>query len=334
MTCRCWSSNSSGSSIVTIRSGRRDGRRKGVEERRFAAAGAARDEGVQLVLRAHAEEVGHSIVEGAGPDQVFHAVAVAPELPHGNRGVLGRRGRDGDVYARAVRQAGVDHRCAFVHSPANRGEDTLGHPSHVRVIPEGETAFVDHAVLLVVDNVRRVDHDLRNRLVVDQRLDRPEPQNLVSGESDELLAGIAVDLVFARCDEGAGGVLDEPPRLFGVGAAELLRVQAVDKRRVERRDERRKAGTVVVPDVLERGRDGERGIACAGEAKAVRSAVGKVNHGFSRFSGYRIPGFGAALDGHETSQAALLLLLEPTGVAGDLGGESDEVRRRPRLRLR
>ena len=99
-----------------------------------------------------------------------------------------------------------------------------------------------------------VDHHLGDRLVVQQRLERPEPGDVVDHLLDEMRPLLAGDGVAVEVDDPVDDPLDPQPDL-GVGHVEQL---------VERADD---LGLEAQPDLVEERRPG---------------GVGRVHHGNER----------------------------------------------------
>jgi hypothetical protein len=253
----------------------RDVGRERVQEGRLTGTGTAGDEDVEPVGGASAEELGHARVERMDADEILHPVAVLAELADGDRGVLGRRRRDGDVDAGAVLEAGVDHRRHLVHASPDARQDALGDAAHMVFVAEPDVAQVDDAVALVVDRVIAVDHDFRDRLVVDERLNGPQAQHLVGHERDHALPDLAIDRVVARDEQREGGLFDQLAGLLGIGLAELVGVQRLDHGLMEIPDD--------VVQVRARGRLQHllRGVCHEGR----EAGVGLLRHGESLLAG-------------------------------------------------
>src|SRR3990172_1180788 len=157
----------------------RDEARQDVQGRRLAGAGAAGDEDVEARFDARPEELEHLGCRGPEADQVVHGEGGGRELPDRDHGTDERQGRDDRVDARAVGQTGVDHRRRLVDAAADRGDDPIDDPHDVVVVLEDGVRQLEFAGPLDVDLARAVDHDLRDRLVPKERLQRPEADDLV-----------------------------------------------------------------------------------------------------------------------------------------------------------
>ena len=103
------------------------------------------------------------------------------------RAVHGER-RDDRVDARAVGEPRVDHRRAVVHAPAHRAHDAVDDPHQVLVVLERGGHLLEHAAALHVHLLVGVHQDVVDRRVAQQRLERPEAEDLVEDVAEDLLA--------------------------------------------------------------------------------------------------------------------------------------------------
>ncbi len=90
-------------------------------------------------------------------------------------------------------QARVDARARLVDAPAERGDDPVDDPQDVLVAQEHAVDALDLAGALDVDVAGTVDHDLGDRLVGQERLERSETGDLADELLDEALAFEAGD---------------------------------------------------------------------------------------------------------------------------------------------
>ena len=165
-----------------------------------------------------------------------------------------RQGRDDRVHPRAVGEPGVDPRAGHVDPPAERGDDPVDDAQDVLVVQEGLGDPLELAAPLDVDLVRPVDHDLGDRAVAEERLQRAEALDLADQVVDDVAAlgpgqGEAVgpeEVVDDRLDRGGdvgrGGIEQGDRDLAdGILQAEPDVVEEVvpDRGRGERRARRR-----------------------------------------------------------------------------------------------
>ena len=90
-----------------------------------------------------------------------------------------RQRRDDGVDARAVRQARVDHRRAVVDAAADAADDAVDDAHQVLVVLKRRGHALEHAGALDEDVLVRVDQDVADRRVAQQRLERSEPEHVV-----------------------------------------------------------------------------------------------------------------------------------------------------------
>jgi hypothetical protein len=101
------------------------------------------------------------------------------ELPDGQDAAVQGYRRDDRVDAGAIGQPGVYHRGALVDPAANPADDLVDGSPQMGVAGELRVDGEDLARTLDEDVVRPVHHDLADLAVTQQRLQRPEAQDLV-----------------------------------------------------------------------------------------------------------------------------------------------------------
>ena len=115
----------------------------------------------------------------------------------------------------------------LVDAAADRGDDPVDDAHDVVVVLEDDVRQLELARALDVDLARAVDHDLGDGVVTEERLERPEADDLVGDlleHADALGAGEGQALLV---DDPAEDLLDLAPDLDLVGQVEL-RVQVLD----------------------------------------------------------------------------------------------------------
>ena len=192
-TWRWLSWSSAASSIVTIRSLSGITRTERVEQRRLARAGAAGDEDVELRLDAAAEEVDRLVGEGPDVDHVLQREALPRELPDREERAGERQRRDDRVDTAAVGQARVDHRRRLVDATTDLRDHLVDDAAQVEVVDEAHRGLVEAALTLDPDLAGAVDHDLRDRVVAEQPLERPVAEDVVGDLVRQTLAVVARD---------------------------------------------------------------------------------------------------------------------------------------------
>ena len=88
-------------------------------------------------------------------------------------------GPNGAIEARAVEEAGVAERARFVDAPADGRDDLLDDAHEMRLVLEERRHRLEHAAALDEDVLVAVDQDVVDGRVLEQRLERPEPDHLV-----------------------------------------------------------------------------------------------------------------------------------------------------------
>ena len=150
-----------------------------IEQRRLARAGAARDDQIAPQHDALAQKAHHALIGRAEPNQVVGPQPLAPESPDGDGRSLDRQRRDHRVHPRAVGQARIDHRRAFIDAPADGRHDALDHRAHRGLAAEGERGGFQTPGTLDEDLAGAVDHDLAHRTVGHQAFQWPEANHLI-----------------------------------------------------------------------------------------------------------------------------------------------------------
>ena len=126
----------------------------------------------------------------------------------------------------SVRRASTIGR-RLVDAATDRGDDPVDDAHDVVVVLEDDVGQLELAAALDVDLARAVDHDLGDGLVAQERLERPEADDLVGDlleHPDPLGAGEGEAFLV---DDLAEDLLDLAPDLDLVGQVEL-RIQVLD----------------------------------------------------------------------------------------------------------
>ena len=121
-------------------------------------------------------DLGH---DGLLLDQVVDVVALAPESANRERRTVQRQRRNDRVDTRTVGQARVNHRRRFIDPASDLGHDAIDDQHQVLIVLELDLGGVELAALLDVNLVMPVDQDVGDFIVPQQRLERPQSQQLV-----------------------------------------------------------------------------------------------------------------------------------------------------------
>jgi hypothetical protein len=138
-------------------------------------------------MRARTSERSSVRVDGAHPDELLEGEG-AREAADAQHRADHRQRRDDHVDALAAGQARVDHRARLVDAPVDGRDDAVDGLHELGLAGEAGVDAVQVAVALDPDLVGPVDHDLRDRLVGQQRLEHAEAQGLVDDLADERAA--------------------------------------------------------------------------------------------------------------------------------------------------
>ena len=150
-----------------------------IQEGGLAARCAARDHDIPAARDRDLQELENTLGEASHGDQLFKGKRIAGKLAYRkDRPLQGKRRNDG-VDPGAVLQSRVHHGHAFVDPSAQGADDTLDDPEERLLARKGAVGEIKLPADLDEDLVLPVDHDLRNLLVLDQILDRPQPQHLI-----------------------------------------------------------------------------------------------------------------------------------------------------------
>ena len=168
--------------------GGRDERGQDVEQRRLAGAGAAGDQNVEPGPDGRPQELEHRLGEALGAQEVFAGQRVALELSDRQVRAVDRERLDDRVDARAVGKTGIHHRRRVVDAPADGRHDAIDDLEQVAIVLEPDFGLLQPSAALDVDTLRGVHQDVRDVRVLDQRLERAEPEDLVQDLVDENLA--------------------------------------------------------------------------------------------------------------------------------------------------
>ena len=193
-----------------------DERRQDVERRGLPGTGAAGDEDIEACLDAGAQEVEHLGRGRPEPDEVVDGDRLRRELPHGDDRPDQRQGLDDRVDPRAVRQARVHARARCVDPPPERGDDPVDDAQDVLVVQEVAVDAGDLPRTFDVQVARPVDHDLGDRLVEKEGVQRPEATDLADQLFGQALTLVMGHRVPVDVDDPVDDGIDLDPELFRI----------------------------------------------------------------------------------------------------------------------
>ena len=109
--------------------------------------------------------------EGAEADQILDGIRIPRELSNGQGGPVDRQWGDDRVHPRAVGEAAVHHGRFLVDPAPDEGGDLANHPDQLGIAFELHVNRGQLSLPFDVNLVRTVDHDLADRVVVEERGD-------------------------------------------------------------------------------------------------------------------------------------------------------------------
>ena len=197
-------------------------RREDVEHRGLARASAATHQDVHPLIHRRVQKVRRLFRQRSPMHQLGTGQVTRREFPDRDGCAVDRQRRENHVESRPVGKSGVDHRGGLINSPTGRAHHALNHQLELLGRLESRFHPFDAPRALHKDVLVTIDHDLRHRGIVEQRLQRAKPQQLVgNGTSDGTHSG-PVQLG-ALGGQRLGRSLFDQRTEFGLGKLRALR---------------------------------------------------------------------------------------------------------------
>ena len=198
-------------------------------------------------LHAVREEIEHRLGHRLQRHQIVGLQPLGRESANREQRTVHRERRDDRVDARSVRQARVHHRRAVVHAAADGRHDAVDDAHQVLVVLERRGHALQLAAALDEDVLVGVDQDVTDGRVVQQRLDRAEPEHVVQQLDEKHFA-----LAEAERDVFFGEQLAEQRADFAlsaraVGLRQRFEIQPVEQLLVDVRLELRDSRDAAAP---------------------------------------------------------------------------------------
>jgi hypothetical protein len=121
---------------------------QGVKKGGLAGAGTAGDDQRNPAAHRRLQQFGHRRAQRADVDQAIDVEWPFGELANRHQRPVDRDRADGDVDARTVRQARVDHGRGLIDPPTDAGDDLIDDAQQVRLILEADIGALQPAVTL------------------------------------------------------------------------------------------------------------------------------------------------------------------------------------------
>ena len=120
-------------------------------------------------------------LRGQGPiaQQVINGHWIAAETPNRQDRAVHRQRRDDGVDPRAIGQPRIDHRRGLVDPAADAGDDPAYHVEQMRIVLKSHLGQIQFPFALDVNPARPVDQNVADRVVAQQRLQRPQAEDFV-----------------------------------------------------------------------------------------------------------------------------------------------------------
>ena len=152
--------------------------RQRVEHRRLAGAGAARDQRRNLARNRGCENLRDRRPQASDFNEPVHIENALGEFSNRyQRSIDGDR-PDRNVDARAIAQPRIDHGRGFVDAPPDRRDDPIDDAQEVRFILEMDLGLLQLPEALDVAALMRVDENVGDRRVLQQRFERAIARHL------------------------------------------------------------------------------------------------------------------------------------------------------------
>ena len=187
-TCRCRSVSSAASSIVTTRSLSAMKLESAFSSVVLPAPVPPETMTFSRAPTAPLRKSSIGWVSDCAIDQILRTDAIGAEPANRQHRAIERERRNDRVDAGAVLQPRVDHRARLVDAAADHADDALDDAEQVRVVLEHDVGLFEPAFTLDVDLVVPVDQDVGDVGVLQQHLQRAEPEDLVQHVGDQRVA--------------------------------------------------------------------------------------------------------------------------------------------------
>jgi hypothetical protein len=122
-------------------------------------------------------------------------------------------GRNDRVHARPVGQTSVHVRGGVVDTAPHSADDLVDRPTKILLVTERDVRAVDLAPTFDVHDAVAVHHDLCDLRVADERLDRPQPEDVVADLLDDLRLLLDRERCLNLFEELTEPAIHEPAKL-------------------------------------------------------------------------------------------------------------------------
>ena len=225
----CARRSSAASSMVTRRSLLRNVLRQNVQKVVLPAPVPPEMRMLMRAFTARGKHLHHLRRDALQLDQLVGGQRAGAEAADGQRGPVERQRRNDGVDARAVGQAGIDHRRGLVHSAAHARDDAVDDLQQMAVVAEGRIDPLQKPALFNEDMVLVVDQDVGDLRIAQQRLQRAEAEDFVEQIGLDLFLLVEVQRHALVGDDLLDDAGHRLARLAGIDARQLLQIQLGDQ---------------------------------------------------------------------------------------------------------
>jgi len=162
---------------------------KRVQERGLAGAGTARNQDIAPAFNDGLHQLRHLFADAAIFDQFGHVNGRGGEFADRHQRSVHREGRNDRVDTASVGKAGIDHRLRFIDATPDGGHDLVDDAQQMPCVLEMNVRQFQPTAAFDKDHLMRIDQDIVDGLVLEQRLERPEAQQLIQNILDQLKNG-------------------------------------------------------------------------------------------------------------------------------------------------
>src|SRR6516162_4497249 len=138
-----------------------------IQQRRFARAGATRDQDVDTASRRDIEELRHLGRDVPLPNHRFEGDILRGKFADRNCATVQDQRWQNDIDAAAIGETGIDHRAGLVNAATDPGGNSLRNIDDVLDITEPCRGLFEFAAALDIDVKGSVDQDIGNRVIIE-----------------------------------------------------------------------------------------------------------------------------------------------------------------------
>ena len=197
-----------------------------VQQSGLAGTGPARNDNVQPRANTGRQEFEQLGSRGLIGNQVRGQQRTLGKPANGDQRPVQGDGTQNGVHPAAIGEASVDHGTRFINPATDAARDPLHDLDEVIVVAEGHLRRFESPATLDIHRFGAVSHDVLDRRIAKQRLERPQPQRLIDDLVDQSISlgpGDQIGVIAAE-------LLSAPPHLL----TQCVVLEFTDDRRIDR----------------------------------------------------------------------------------------------------